>query len=101
MLYLQTVLDGLLQGGVYAAVAVGLSLVFGVMRIINWAHGEMLMLSMYVGFFLYTGLGVNPYVTVLINAVLFFALGYVFQRGILNPMLAREKEREPMSILPM
>ena len=99
MLYLQTVLDGLLQGGVYAAVAVGLSLVFGVMRIINWAHGEMLMLSMYVGFFLYTGLGINPYITVLINAVLFFALGYLFQRGILNPMLQREKEREPMSIL--
>ena len=99
MLYLQTVLDGLLQGGVYAAVAVGLSLVFGVMRIINWAHGEMLMLSMYVGFFLYTGLGINPYITVLIIAVLFFALGYLFQRGILNPMLQREKEREPMSIL--
>lgn len=99
MLYLQTILDGLLQGGVYAAVAVGLSLVFGVMRIINWSHGETLMVSMFVAYFLYTGLGINPYIAALINAVIFFIYGYFLQRTVLNNMLAREKEREPMSIL--
>lgn len=99
MIYLQALFDGLLQGGVFAAVAVGLSLVFGVMRIINWSHGETLMVSMYVSFFLYTFLHINPYICVLINAIIFFCYGYFLQRTALNNLLSREKDREPTSIL--
>ena len=47
-LYIQTLIDGLLLGGVYATVAVGLSLCFGVMRVVNWAHGALLMMAMYL-----------------------------------------------------
>lgn len=97
--YLQAILDGLLQGGVFACVAVGLSLVFGVMRIINWSHGETLMISMYVSFFMYTFLGVHPYICVLINAIIFFGYGFLLQSTALNNLLSREKDREPMSIL--
>lgn len=99
MVYLQAIFDGLLQGGVFACVAVGLSLVFGVMRIINWSHGETLMISMYVSFFLYSFAHLNPYICVLINAVIFFGYGYFLQRTVLNNLLSREKDREPMSIL--
>ena len=50
MIYLQALLDGVLLGGVYATIAVGLSLAFGVMGIINWAHGGFLMVSMYIAY---------------------------------------------------
>ena len=67
--YLQSLIDGLLIGGVYATIAVGLSLAFGVMRIINWAQGELLMISMYVSYVIFSSLGLDPYVIAVITAV--------------------------------
>ncbi|MGI6580384.1 MAG: branched-chain amino acid ABC transporter permease [Saccharofermentanales bacterium] len=99
MLYLQTIVDGLMQGGVYAMVALGLSLVFGVMRIINWSHGETLMAAMYISFLLYSNLGINPYLTILVNIIIFAIYGYFLQRMVLNGLLKREADREPLSIL--
>lgn len=99
MLYLQTIIDGLMQGGVYAMVALGLSLVFGVMRIINWSHGETLMAAMYISFLLYSNLGINPYLTILVNIIIFAIYGYFLQRMVLNGLLKREADREPLSIL--
>lgn len=61
---LQALIDGILIGGVYATMAVGLSLAFGVMRIINWAQGELLMVSMYISYFVFNGMGINPYLGV-------------------------------------
>jgi branched-chain amino acid transport system permease protein len=99
LLYLQTIVDGLMQGGVYAMVALGLSLVFGVMRIINWSHGETLMAAMYISFLLYSNLGINPYLTILVNIIIFAIYGYFLQRMVLNGLLKREADREPLSIL--
>ena len=96
---LQALISGLLIGGVYSAVAVGLSLAFGVMRIINWAQGEFLMVSMYISFFIFIGTGMNPYLIMFISGILMFGVGYLLQSRIISNILARETEREPISVL--
>lgn len=97
--YLQSLIDGLLIGGVYATIAVGLSLAFGVMRIINWAQGELLMISMYVSYVIFSSLGLDPYVIAVITAVIMFGVGYLLQNTIISNILARETAREPVSVL--
>ena len=98
-MYLQAVIDGLLIGGVYATIAVGLSLAFGVMRIINWAHGELLMVSMYISYFLFTWLGINPYLIIFLTAAIMFVVGFLLQKLVISNRLAREKSVEPTSVL--
>ena len=85
--YLQSITSGLLIGGVYALVAVGLTLIFGVMKIINFAHGEFLMLGMYFSFFLSTLLGIDPYVAILLAVPLFIALGWAIHVFLIRPVL--------------
>jgi branched-chain amino acid transport system permease protein len=96
---LQAATSGLLMGGIYSLVAIGLSLIFGVMRIINFAHGEFLMVGMYLCYWLISLLGIDPYLAALIVTPVLFVVGYLFQLGPLNTMLVREKSREPLSIL--
>jgi len=91
---IQAIVSGLLMGLVYALVAVGLSLIFGLMEIVNFAHGEFLMLSMFFSFWLWALLGLDPLVSlplvVMALAVLGFATHYGIIRHILNaPMLAQ------------
>ena len=78
------VINGLTTGAVYALVALGLTLIYGVLHIINFAHGSLLMLAMYGVFFL-NFLGVDPYLALPILVPAFFALGYALQRGIIGP----------------
>jgi branched-chain amino acid transport system permease protein len=99
MMTLQALIDGLLIGGVYAVIAIGLSLAFGVMRIVNWAHGELLMLSIYTSYFIFTWFGIDPYLLMFLTAVLMAGFGYILQRFVISNMLAREKEVEPISVL--
>jgi branched-chain amino acid transport system permease protein len=80
--------SGLLIGGVYALVALGLTLIFGVMRIINFAHGTLMMLGMYATFFLYTVGGVDPYLSVVLVGPAFFLAGVALQRGVIQPNLS-------------
>jgi branched-chain amino acid transport system permease protein len=84
-LLLQAAVSGFLLGGVYGLVASGLSLIFGVLRIINFAHGAVMMLGMYAAYWLFTLLGVDPYLCVLITGPAFFALGMVVQRVVIEP----------------
>jgi branched-chain amino acid transport system permease protein len=77
---LQGVVSGLLAGGLYALVALGLSLIFGVMRVINIAHGTLLMLGAYTTFWLFTLTGMNPFVSLLVSAPVLFLVGVVLQR---------------------
>ena len=83
----QTVLNGLLQGGVYAAAAVGLSLIFGVSGILNAAHGELVMLGAFTTYWLFKPHGVDPLLTLPISFVLLFGLGYLLQFLVLNRTL--------------
>src|SRR5215510_13718459 len=76
----QVILSGVLSGALYALVALGLSLIFGVMRVINIAHGPLLMLGAYVTFFLYSRLGMNPFLTVPIAMAALFLVGVLLQR---------------------
>jgi branched-chain amino acid transport system permease protein len=75
----QVILSGLLLGGVYALFAAGLNMIFGVMRVINLGHGEIMMLGAYITFFLFDGAGVNPLLSIPLVAVAMFALGYALQ----------------------
>jgi len=78
----QVVVSGILSGGLYAMVALGLALIFGVMRVINIAHGPLLMLGAYATFFLYSGLGMNPFLTVPLSMAALFVVGMLLQRSL-------------------
>ncbi len=84
----QACVSGLLIGGVYALVALGLTLIFGVLRIINFAHGTLMMLGMYGTFFLYSLGGVDPYLSVFLVGPAFFLIGVALERGVIDPNLA-------------
>jgi branched-chain amino acid transport system permease protein len=79
------VLNGLMTGAVYALIALGLTLVYGVLHIINFAHGALLTAAMFAAFFAYTLFGIDPYIAVLIITPLFFLLGYGLQRFVIGP----------------
>jgi branched-chain amino acid transport system permease protein len=76
----QVIISGILSGALYAMVALGLALIFGVMRIINVAHGPLLMLGAYTTYFLSTSFHMNPYATVPISMAILFALGLLLER---------------------
>lgn len=82
--FLQAAAYGFLQGGILALVAVGFSLVWGVLNVINLSHGALVVTGAYVAWFLHAHLGIDPFVTAPIVAVCLFALGYLMQRGIIN-----------------
>jgi branched-chain amino acid transport system permease protein len=82
---LPTVLNGLMTGAVYALVALGLTLIYGVLHIINFAHGALLTAAMFAVFFTYNLFGIDPYIAALFLTPLFFLLGYGMQRFIIGP----------------
>ena len=86
---LQAVLSGLLTGGVYAMVSVGLTLIFGVMRIINFAHGDFVMLGMYAAVGLGVAAGLDPYVSVAVVGPGFFVLGMGVHALVIRPLVRR------------
>ncbi|HET9716172.1 MAG TPA: branched-chain amino acid ABC transporter permease [Pseudolabrys sp.] len=79
------VLNGLMMGAVYALVALGLTLIYGVLHIINFAHGALLSAALFAAFFAYRVLGLDPYIAALLLAPLFFAFGYGLQRFVIGP----------------
>lgn len=85
--FLQSVLSGLLVGGVYALIGIGLTIIFGVMRVINFAHGELLMLGMYASWWIFTRAGLDPYVSLVAVALLLFLWGAVLQKVFINRVL--------------
>lgn len=86
-IFLQSLISGILIGGVYALIGIGLTIIFGVMRVINFAHGDLLMLGMYATFFLFTLFHVDPFVSIVITLPLMFAFGALLQKVIINRIL--------------
>jgi len=84
---IQLLINGILLGGAYAGLSVGLTLIFGVVRIVNFAHGEFLMIGMYATYLLVTQAGLNVYQSMLPVALLLFALGFGMQKLILQPIM--------------
>src|ERR671923_1965033 len=83
----QLLTSTLLLGGVYALIAVGLTLIFGVMRVVNFAHGEFLMLGMYLAFWAFALLRLDPYLTLLVALPLAFGVGWGTYRGVMQPIV--------------
>ena len=101
-LLIQGALSGLLIGGVYGLIALGLNLVFGTMRVVNFAQGTLLMVAaMFMAYWLHVLTGLHPYLTPLVTVPVLFGVGYAIQVVLITPLLAREKTREPMSVLLM
>lgn len=84
---IQVLISGILVGGIYALISMGLNLILGVVRIINFAHGEFLMLAMYISFFLYSIWGLDPYVSALLVTLILFVFGLFIQRVVIQPIL--------------
>lgn len=95
--FIQACILGLLTGGVYALMASGLALGFGVMRVINVAQGALIILGAYLSYTLYSDLGIDPFVGLLIITPAMFVLGIVLQLAFLRPL--RDEEREELSLL--
>ena len=83
----QLIVSTVLLGGVYALIAVGLTLIFGVMRVVNFAHGEFLMLGMYLAFWAFALLGFDPYVTLVLSLPVWFAVGWASYRAVMGPIV--------------
>jgi branched-chain amino acid transport system permease protein len=88
---LQLIVNGLLIGGVYALISVGLTLIFGVMNIINFAHGDFLMIAMYMVYWLNRLLGMDPYVALIIIIPIMFLIGIGIYKLNLNPIVGKQE----------
>jgi branched-chain amino acid transport system permease protein len=87
---LQVVLDGLMTGALYALIGMGMALIFGVMRIVNFAHGAFLMMGMYITYVLMTRFGLNPYIGFLVAGGVLMLFGVITYLGILRPVKGQE-----------
>jgi len=92
--FLQTLVAGVLIGGIYGLIGIGMTLIMGVMGIINLAHGQLMMVAMYITFVLFHFLRIDPYISLLVAMPALFFLGAFLQKYFLNPLMKIE------SILP-
>ena len=90
MEWINTIIQGVLLGGLYALFATGLSLMFGIMRLVNIAHGDLIVLAAYVGLVVVETLGVHPVVGLIIVVPIMAGLGYLLQRALLNRTLGSD-----------
>ncbi len=97
--YLNVIIAGLLTGSVYGLMALGLSIIFGVIRIVNFAHGEMMVMGMYAVILLNEHLGLDPLLLVPVAALMLFLFGYVLQRGLINRFISRPDHEQFILLL--
>jgi branched-chain amino acid transport system permease protein len=98
-LVVQGVVSGVLFGGVYSLMAVGLTLIFGVMRVVNFAHGDMMVWGMYLAYMFATRAGIDPYLSFIVCAAALFALGVVVQRGLVDRIIDAPHEMQILLML--
>ncbi len=99
MLYLNIIVAGLLTGLVYGLMALGLSVIFGVIRVVNFAHGEMMVVAMYATYLASTVTGLDPLLMLVPVTVLLFLLGYALQRVLINRYIARPDHEQFLLLL--
>ena len=92
-------ISGILTGLVYGLMALGLSVIFGVARVVNFAHGEMMTIAMYATVMLFASFNLNPFLAVLPVAILFFFIGYLLQAKIIQPFVTRPDHAQFMLLL--
>jgi branched-chain amino acid transport system permease protein len=98
-LVVNVVIAGLLTGLVYGLMALGLSVIFGVVRVVNFAHGEMMTIAMYAATVLFASLKLDPFLAVLPVAAAFFVFGYAMQAGLINPFITRPEHSQFMLLV--
>lgn len=94
----QTVVTGLLLGGVYVLVSLGLTLIFGVLGIVNFAQGAMLTMAMYLVFFMVSSTGINPYIAVALTAPIMFGFGWLVQSTLMNRLTSDVGHARPLLV---
>jgi branched-chain amino acid transport system permease protein len=92
--YLNVAVGGVLTGLVYGLMALGLSVIFGVVRVVNFAHGEMMTIAMFLAVVLCAGLHLDPLILLVPIAAVMFVLGYALQRGLINPFITRPEHSQ-------
>jgi branched-chain amino acid transport system permease protein len=98
-IYLNVAVSGLLTGLVYGLMALGLSVIFGVVRVVNFAHGEMMTIAMYLAIVAFQALKLDPLVMMVPIAGVLFALGYAMQAGLINPFVDRPEHSQFMLLV--
>jgi branched-chain amino acid transport system permease protein len=99
MLFLNIIVAGLLTGAVYGLMALGLSVIFGVIRVVNFAHGEMMVVAMYATYVASSATGLDPLLMLPPVALVLFLLGYALQRGLINRYIARPEHEQFLLLL--
>ena len=92
--YLNVTIAGILTGLVYGLMALGLSVIFGVVRVVNFAHGEMMSIAMYLTVLLFSGLHLDPLIMLVPVAAVLFVFGYALQAGLINPFINRPEHSQ-------
>jgi len=92
--YLNVIVAGILTGLVYGLMALGLSVIFGVVRVVNFAHGEMMSIAMYLTVLLFSSLNLDPLVVLVPIAAVLFVFGYALQAGLINPFISRPEHSQ-------
>ena len=95
-LVVNVTISGVLTGMVYGLMALGLSVIFGVVRVVNFAHGEMMTIAMYAAVGMFVAFGIDPFIAAIPIAAAFFALGYAMQAGLINPFITRPEHSQFM-----
>lgn len=98
-LVINVAVAGVLTGLVYGLMALGLSVIFGVVRVVNFAHGEMMTIAMYAATVLFAAFGLDPFLAVLPVAAAFFVLGYALQARLINPFITRPEHSQFMLLV--
>ncbi len=98
-IYLNVAVGGILTGLVYGLMALGLSVIFGVVRVVNFAHGEMMTIAMYIAVVLFGSFGLDPLVMLVPIAAVLFAFGYVLQAGLINAFITRPEHSQFLLLL--
>jgi branched-chain amino acid transport system permease protein len=101
MLYIiEDTINGILMGSIYGLAALGLTLIFGVLKVINFAHGSMLMVGMYAAYWTVILTGLHPYLTLIAVVPVMFVFGYLLQDILIKPIFKSEKDvREPITVI--
>src|SRR5258706_7518475 len=98
-LVVNVVVAGVLTGLVYGLMALGLSVIFGVVRVVNFAHGEMMTIAMYAAAALFGALKLDPFLSIVPVAAAFFSFGYAMQAGFINPFITRPEHSQFMLLV--
>jgi len=97
---IEETINGILMGSIYGLTALGLTIIFGVLKVINFAHGSLLMVGMYAAYWAVTLTGVHPYLALVIVTPVMFFFGYYLQNIVIKPIFIAEKNvREPITVI--